>query len=70
MPPFFSIPESDWIASNDLAFAGCDGFPVSPGHALVDTKREVRDWFGATWQEQHALMNWVRQVKQTFHPWA
>jgi diadenosine tetraphosphate (Ap4A) HIT family hydrolase len=70
MPPFLSIPEADWIASNELDFAGCDGFRVSPGHALVVTEREVRDWFGATRQEQHALMILVRQVKQTLHPWA
>lgn len=64
MSPFLSIPESDWIASNDLAFAIWDGFPVSPGHALVVTKREVRDWFGATLEEQHALLALVGQVKE------
>jgi diadenosine tetraphosphate (Ap4A) HIT family hydrolase len=33
--PFLERPEADWIASNELAFAIHDRYPVSPGHALV-----------------------------------
>jgi diadenosine tetraphosphate (Ap4A) HIT family hydrolase len=64
MSPFLSIPEPDWIVSNELAFAVRDGFPVSPGHALVVTKREVGDWFQATLEEHHAQLALVGQVKQ------
>jgi len=60
---FLSIPESDWIASNELAFAAWDGFPVSPGHVLVVPRRVVRDWFAASIDEQRALMELVEQVK-------
>ncbi|MFM8325936.1 MAG: HIT domain-containing protein, partial [Pirellulaceae bacterium] len=47
-----------------LAFAFFDRFPVSPGHALVVTKRVVPTWFDATIEEQHALMELVNQVKR------
>ena len=33
-----------------------DAFPVSPGHALLVTRRHVPDWFSATFEEQAALM--------------
>ena len=61
---FLAVPESDWIASNELAFAVWDGFPVSPGHALVVTRRVVRDWFEAAADEQQALMELVTRVKE------
>ena len=62
--PFLEIPVENWIASNELAFAVYDGFPVSPGHALVLTKRVVPTWFEALSDEQAALMSLVNEVKQ------
>jgi diadenosine tetraphosphate (Ap4A) HIT family hydrolase len=32
-----------------------DGFPVSPGHALLVTRRHIPTWFDATPAEQQAL---------------
>lgn len=61
--PFLERPESSWIASNDLAFAIFDGFPVSPGHTLVIPKRLVATWFEASPEEQRALMELVEVVK-------
>jgi len=61
--PFLSISPDDWIASNSAAFAIFDGFPVSPGHALVITRRVVATWFEATPAEQAALMELVNVVK-------
>jgi superfamily II DNA or RNA helicase/diadenosine tetraphosphate (Ap4A) HIT family hydrolase len=70
--PFLERPESDWIASNDLAFAIFDGFPVSPGHTLIIPKRLVPTWFEATPEEQRALMALVEVVKARldaeYHP--
>jgi hypothetical protein len=37
----FDVPKSQWLAENVHAFANYDGFPVSPEHALVVTKRIV-----------------------------
>ena len=62
--PFLERPESDWIASNELAFAIRDGYPVSPGHALVVPRRLVATWFDATAEERQALFALVDEVKR------
>ncbi|AGC42121.1 helicase [Myxococcus stipitatus DSM 14675] len=62
--PFLLIPESRWVASNTLAFAIRDGFPVSPGHTLVIPRRPVATWFDATAEEQRALFELVDEVKR------
>ena len=62
--PFLAVPVSDWICSNELAFAIFDGFPVSPGHVLVTTRRVVETWFDATDAEQSAMMELVKQSKR------
>ncbi len=61
--PFLALPATDHLASNALAFAIRDGFPVSPGHALVVTRRVVPTWFEATPEEQAAVMALVNEVK-------
>lgn len=60
---FTDVPRADWVASNDLAFAFLDRFPVSLGHALVVTRRVVPHWFSATEDEQRAVMELVGRVK-------
>jgi superfamily II DNA or RNA helicase/diadenosine tetraphosphate (Ap4A) HIT family hydrolase len=62
--PFLAVPASDWLCSNDLAFGIFDGFPVSPGHILVTTRRIVETWFDATDEEQAALMALVKESKR------
>ena len=47
-----------------MAFAIFDGFPVSPGHVLVTTRRIVKTWFDATDEEQAALMALVKEAKR------
>ena len=61
--PFLSIPESQWVAANALAFAIRDGFPVSPGHTLVIPRRMTATWFEATAEEQRAIFELVEVVK-------
>jgi len=61
--PFLAVPVCNWLCSNELAFAVFDGFPVSPGHVLVTTRRLVETWFDATDEEQAALMALVKQVR-------
>lgn len=61
--PFHQIPEADWVAANEVAFAIRDGFPVTPGHTLVITKRVVPTWFEASADEQQGLMQLVNDVK-------
>jgi superfamily II DNA or RNA helicase/diadenosine tetraphosphate (Ap4A) HIT family hydrolase len=61
--PFLDLPASAWVASNALAFAIRDKYPVSPGHTLVVPRREVAMWFEATPEEQAALFALVAEVR-------
>ncbi len=69
---FLDFPESQWVASNALAFAIRDMFPVAKGHTLIVTRRVVRDWFEAKREEQLAVLDLVdlvkRQLDEEFHP--
>lgn len=62
--PFLARSEAEHVARNDLAFAIRDAFPVSPGHTLVVTRREVATWFDATPEEQAAVIALVDEVKR------
>jgi len=70
--PFLDAPESEWLASNDLAFAVRDNFPVSSGHALVCPRRLVPTWDEATREERIALLDLVEELRallnETHHP--
>ena len=61
--PFLQLPPEAHVASNALAFAIRDGFPVSPGHTLIVPRRLVATWFEATRGEQVALLDLVDVVK-------
>ena len=69
---FLDMPASDWTASNPLAFAIRDAFPVTSGHSLVITRRLVATWFEATREEQLAVLDLVDVVKaqldEALHP--
>ena len=60
---FCSIEKSRIIASNELAFAIRDGFPVTEGHTLVIPKRHVEDYFGLTQPELLACDDLLRSLK-------
>ncbi|WP_437626878.1 HIT family protein [Sorangium sp. So ce1151] len=62
--PFLEAPGSAWVASNSLAFALRDRFPVSPGHTLVIPRRLVSTWFDATAEERAAIFEFVDAVKR------
>ena len=61
--PFLAVPASEWLAANDSAFAIADRFPVSPGHALVITRRVVATWWEATAAERADILALVEEVK-------
>lgn len=61
---FLNLPTSAWVASNDLAFAIRDNYPVSPGHTLVIPRRLVVTWDECTFDEEAALIELVAEVKQ------
>jgi len=62
--PFLAKPAHEHIAANDLAFAILDGFPVSAGHTLIVTRREIATWFDATEAEQLAVLHLVDEVRR------
>ena len=62
--PFLLVPPSDWIASNPLAFAIRDKYPVTPGHTLVILKCEVATWWEATADERAAIWELVDEVRR------
>ena len=59
----FSI-SSRVIASNALAFAIRDAFPVTPLHALVIPHRHVADFFGLTPEEREACAELIHQLRR------
>ncbi len=61
--PFLQLPPEAHVASNALAFAIRDGFPVSPGHTLIVPRRLVASWFEATREEQVAMLELLDVVK-------
>ncbi len=61
--PFLAVPHSEWIESNDLAFAIYDRYPVTPGHSLVVPHRQVATWWDATREEQRAIFELVDLVR-------
>ena len=62
--PFLERDPRDWVASNGLAFAIRDAFPVSPGHTLVVPRRLIGSWFEATAEERAAIFELVDVVRR------
>ena len=61
--PYFEVPPSDWIAANRSAFAIWDAYPVSKGHALVVSRRQISDWWEATPGERADIFDLVDVVR-------
>jgi len=61
--PFLALPASQWLASNQAAFAIADGFPVSSGHALVIPRRLITLWWEATDEERACMLALVDEIK-------
>jgi len=62
--PFLDHPVSERIASNDLAFAIRDAFPVAPGLTLVGPSLQCASWSGATREEQAATCALAQEVER------
>ena len=48
---FCNIPKERVVAENELAYAICDGFPVTEHHTLVIPKRHAEEYFALTQDE-------------------
>lgn len=64
--------EREIIASTSLSLAFFDGFPVSPGHALIIPRRHVASFFDLTEEERQDLLSLLDRVKgiveEKYHP--
>lgn len=60
------------ICKNEICIAFFDGFPVSPGHALIIPKRHVASYFDLTNEEREAMTQMMLEVKkkldERYHP--
>lgn len=62
--PFCGMDPCRVFASNDLAYAVFDLYPVSPGHTLVIPKRHMISIFEATEEERVALFDVLAEARQ------
>jgi diadenosine tetraphosphate (Ap4A) HIT family hydrolase len=60
--PFLKIPQSEYIAENELAFAVISLHGVSPGHSLIIPKRLAKDWSELNSSEKQAIIELTDQV--------
>ena len=61
---FCAIPDGRIVLSNPLACVIEDGFPVSPGHALVIPRRHVGSLFELNDDERSAVLALLEQAKE------
>lgn len=61
---FCNLARERIVASNSLAFAIRDGYPISPGHTLAIPNRHVGSYFDLSPQEHDALFEIVRDQKR------
>lgn len=63
--PFCRVEaDREIIASSALSLAFFDGFPVSPGHALIVPRRHVASFFDLTKEEQQDMFHLADEVKR------
>ena len=61
---FCNLARERIVASNSLAFAIRDGYPISLGHTLAIPNRHVGSYFDLSPQEHDALFEIVREQKR------
>jgi diadenosine tetraphosphate (Ap4A) HIT family hydrolase len=62
--PFCEIAQERVFYESPLVVGLWDGFPVSPGHALLVSRRHVGSWFEASCEERLALMEAITRVRE------
>ena len=61
--PFCSISAELTIAANSSCLAIPDGFPVSPGHALIVPRRHVASYFELTSDERSDMLALLDEIR-------
>jgi diadenosine tetraphosphate (Ap4A) HIT family hydrolase len=62
--PFCNITEERIISSNEHGWIIRDGYPISPGHTLIISRRHVESWFSLSEEEKSNLMNLLTLAQQ------
>ncbi len=62
--PFCNPDNPGVVMANDHAIALYDGYPVTPGHALIIPRRHIASLFEATGEEQAALLELLAEMRQ------
>lgn len=61
--PFCSLPQERIILANAHGIVVQDGFPVSPGHALIIPRRHIGSYFDLVGDERNALLALLEEAK-------
>jgi diadenosine tetraphosphate (Ap4A) HIT family hydrolase len=61
--PFCNLPASRILGGDELALIASDGYPVSPGHALIIPRRHVGSFFETTTAERASLLQLLDRAK-------
>lgn len=61
--PFCALPTNRIIGENEHAMWFRDGFPVSPGHSLIVSKRHTGSFFEMSESERLSLLELLDQAK-------
>ena len=62
--PFCRVDKLKILFENEQCFVVRDGFPVTPGHTLVVTRRHVASLFDATQAERQCLLAALDAAKE------
>lgn len=62
--PFCAPDAARLIFEHALAYGMWDGYPVSPGHALLIPRRHVATWFDASEDERRALTAAIDEARR------
>ena len=72
--PFCTLEKVGPTASNELAAAFPDAYPISPGHTLIIPRRHVASFFDLESAEQSAMLELAKicqeRLSATLHPTA
>jgi diadenosine tetraphosphate (Ap4A) HIT family hydrolase len=63
MSVFNQIPTDQYLLDGEHFFVIRDKYPVSPGHALIISKKPRVDYFGLSEEEKYALTKMIDQTK-------
>jgi len=64
MSVFLEISPSQYLLEGDFFFVIRDKFPVSPGHALIISKRKCEQYFDLNKEEKLELITIIDQTKE------